>query len=374
MRSLYFGRHALSSCVTAAMLSACSGSQPPIGAAAALPQSQTHAIAAHGSRGTHNPAYVYVGECCHFYNTGAVALYDLALTEVVRTITKVSTPDYITIDRSGRLYTINRFHGSVTEYDRGSEEPSRRIKLRGSWAAATDSSNILYVASCISCLPYQSGNGSVDVYKAGTTKLLRSITKGIDSPVSVAIDTDDDLYVANNPYSHPAVTVYAPGASKPLRRLAQGLAAPTGVALDPSNDLFVMNDPVNGSPSIVEYEAASNKVLRTITSGVLSPQAIAVDGSGTLYVANVPGSSRGWISVYASGVSTPAYKIKSGVDDPQALTVDGEGNLYVGNNGPDRPPRYLGTVCVYASNTRTPLRCVRGERRFDNPSWLAVSR
>jgi hypothetical protein len=335
------------------------GSQPPSGA---------HKL----------PSYVYVGECCHFSNTGEVTVYDLALTAVARKITSgVTTPSFITVDRSGRLYTINQFpyfydNGGVTEYDRGSEDPSRSIKLEGAWAAATDGENNLYVASCLSCLPYQYGDGSVDVYKVGTTTLLRSITKGIDAPVSLAIDADGNLYVANDSDNYrPSVTVYAPGSRKPLRTLTQGLTSPTAVALDPSNDLFVINDPVNGAPqSVVEFEAASNKVLRTITGGILNPQAIVLDGSGTLYVANVPDVGHGWISVYPSGESTPSYRIKTGVHDPVALMVDGENNLYVANDRGAQNNR--GTVCVYAANAKSPLRCARGPRRLDYPSWLAV--
>ena len=357
--------------VAAAMLVGCSTATRPTQTPPLLPSAADRGVPKAAS-------YVYVGECCRFANTGEVTLYDLALTGVVRTITKdVGTPDYLIVDGSGRLYVINRVYigyglGVVTEYDGGSERPSRRIKLHGAWASATDSSNNLYVAACISCSIYETGNGSVEVYKAGSTKLLRSITNGIHAPVSVAVDTDDNLYVANASYAHPAVTVYAPGSSKPFRKLTQRLRAPTAVALDPSNNVFVMNNPVNGSPSIVEYAAESNKVLRTITSGISSPQAIAVDASGTLYVANAPGSTGGWISAYDSGASTPSYEIKSHVNAPQALTVDGEENLYVGNDGPNHRPRYVGSVCVYASNTRTPLRGVQGERRFEQPSSLAV--
>ena len=43
MKSLSFNGSALSSCVAAAMLAGCGGSQPPIGAPGAMPQS--HAMA-----------------------------------------------------------------------------------------------------------------------------------------------------------------------------------------------------------------------------------------------------------------------------------------------------------------------------------------
>jgi len=49
MRVLGFSRYALTSCVAAAMLTGCGGSQPPIGAPGAMPQ--TSAIATHADRG-----------------------------------------------------------------------------------------------------------------------------------------------------------------------------------------------------------------------------------------------------------------------------------------------------------------------------------
>ena len=50
MKSLGCGRYALSSCVVAAMLAGCGGSQPPIGAPGAMPGAS--AIATHADRGT----------------------------------------------------------------------------------------------------------------------------------------------------------------------------------------------------------------------------------------------------------------------------------------------------------------------------------
>src|SRR5580692_8471226 len=51
MKNLDFSRYALCSCVAlAAMLAACGGSQPPVGAPGAMPQ--TSAIATHVDRGT----------------------------------------------------------------------------------------------------------------------------------------------------------------------------------------------------------------------------------------------------------------------------------------------------------------------------------
>ncbi|HLY02286.1 MAG TPA: hypothetical protein VKR56_07280 [Candidatus Cybelea sp.] len=321
----------------------------------------------------HTPAsYIFVSECC---GHGSITLYELGLTGVGERIRKgAAYPGPITVDHSGRVYDIvdQIYDGAVTEYDRGSLIPSRQIENDYASAVATDSANNLYVASCPSCVAYHSGESSVDVYKAGTTKLLRTITKGIDRPISLAVDTNDDLYVVNGSYSHQSVTVYAPGSSKPLRKITQGVTGPAAIALDPSNDLFVMNGMPSGSPTVVEYKADSAKILRTITTGIQSPQAIAVDSSATLYVANNSGGvGRGTISVYPPGASTPNYQIERGVDVPDALTVDGDDNLYVANHGYSSPINLRHAVCVYAPNSKKPLRCVPAVRKYDLPASLA---
>jgi hypothetical protein len=372
MRIAALIRFALSSCVAAAMLGACGGSQPPIGLPDQISQARTHKPG----------AFLYMAQCCRklFSNRGDITLFDLGLTGVGGTITKgVSNPFNIRVDRAGRVYmTRVDFAGGVTEYDAGSESPSRRIKLDGVRTVATDSSNNLYVALCPSCFDYYSGKSSINVYKAGTTKLLRTITKDVDVPLSLAFDTVGNLYVADDAYPHPAVTVYAPGSSTLLRKLTKELAGPSELAFDPSNNLFVKNVRANGTQSIIEYAAGSDDVLRNITSAVSSAQAIAVDNSGTLYVSNTPFPSQGWVSVYVPGVSNPSYLITSGMHDPQSLAVDDKGDLYVGDDyyavALDRlqtSSSKSGKVCVYAPKAKKAERCVRNEQN-SYPYSLAV--
>ena len=373
MKSLGLGRSALSSCVAAAVLAGCGGLRQAPGL---VPSANAEAK---------KPApFLYFAQCCRqiFSNRGNITLYDLGLSGVARTITKgVSNPSFITVDRAGRIYYTSwlDYLQGVIEYDAGNKIPSRRIRLPYAWVAATDGANNLYVAVCPSCHEYVSGKGSVDVYEAGTTTLLRSIKKGIEVPTALAFDTDGNLYVLNNSASKAAVVVYARGSSKPLRRLRQGDADPFAIALDSSNNLFVMRNGYSSSPSIVEYGAASNKILRTITNGLSSPQAMTLDGSGTLYVSNTPFPSAGWVSVYPPGASNPSYRIKAGMYDPDLLTVDGEGNLYVGNDDygvaldrrPDVSSGDNGSVCVYAPKAKRPLRCV-ATQPYSFPYALAV--
>jgi sugar lactone lactonase YvrE len=377
MKTTIVNRYALSVAAAGAVLVGCGRSQLPAG----VPVPMFQAPAAH-TEAQRPESFLYLAQCCQqiFSNHGNITLYDLGLAKVARTITKgVSNPSFVTVDRAGRLYMISwDYLRGVTEYDAGSERPSRGIKLSYAWAAATDGSNNLYAAACPSCHPYGSGNGSIDVYEAGTTKLLRSIKDGIDAPTSLALDTAGNLYVLNNDDSKTEVVVYAPGSSKPLRTLPEGLTSPFAIALDPSNNLFVMRNGYSSSPSIVEYKPGSNKILRKITKGLSSPQAMTLDGSGTLYVSNTPFPSPGWVSVYAPGASAPSYRITSGMYDPQLLRVDGEGNLYVGNDDygvaldrPDVSSGDSGSLCVYAPKAKAPQRCVPTQQ-YSFPYALAI--
>ena len=370
MKSIRLGTHALTGGVAIALLAGCGAlrqaqddTQPPIGAPGAALRAPASAV-----RPAQPASFVYMAQCCEpeFSNRGNVTLYDLGLTKVAGTIKKgISNPWVITVDRAGRLYVVGFGSQAVIEYDAGSDRPSRRIELSYAWTAVTDASNNLYAASCPECHEYVTGKGFVNVYAAGTTKLLRSIKDGIKSPMALSIDTEGNLYVFNGNGDDSAVLVYAPGSNKPLRRLPQRYTDVSAIALDPSNNLFVIRSPVSGRASIVEYNAGSNKIVRTITKGIQSPQAIALDSAGRLYVANAHFPNAGWVSVYAPGSSTPSYRITSGMDDPQLLAIDGEGNLYVGNDDygvalarRDVSSGDNGSLCAYAPQAKEPLRCI----------------
>lgn len=84
-------RHSLA--VAVAVLAGCAGAQSPNQGPPLLPPTanRAHKLA----------SYVYVGQCCNFFNQDVVTIYDLALTGVARTITKgVDEPAPAAIRRS----------------------------------------------------------------------------------------------------------------------------------------------------------------------------------------------------------------------------------------------------------------------------------
>jgi DNA-binding beta-propeller fold protein YncE len=376
---------ALSSCVTAALLAGCGGSQPPIGAPGAMPQSL--AITTQRTFPEALPplfvktgSYLYAADCCGVLNHGDVTVYYPGQTKIERHFVKGAfNPTDTALDRTGTLYVLDQSYAgpegiAVTEFDRGSATPSRRIKgFYWATTVALDRSNNLYVANCNTCV--DSGDGapaaardSITVYRPKQTKVLRTITQGIHKPYSIAFDHAGNLYVANgkSKHVHPSITVYGPGSNSILREITQKITIPISMALDESGDVFLINGDIFKA-EVIEYAPDSSKVLRTITDGISGPRALALDASGALYVANWPSapSGPGWVSVYAPDSSSPEYKIVRAINGPLALALDGGGNLYVANIRGRR-----GRVSVYAANARKPLRSMISGR-FGEPRALA---
>jgi hypothetical protein len=318
-------------------------------------------------------SYVYVIQQGGVLNNGDIAVYDSGLTTVERRFTKdMYDPYAAAIDSTGTLYLLNIYDG-VAQFANWDERPARKVGgLYGAIAMALDSSNNLYIVDCISCIPYdrpatRAQHDSIYVYEAQTTKLLRIITKGIESPRSLVFDSSGNLYVFNEPSAHESISVYAPGSGRVTRKITQGHVGAGVLAIDDRDNLFA----TTGS-QVVEYAAGTGKVLRTITEGIASPQAMALDASGNLYVDNTSEVfSRGWISVYAPGDSRPKYKIVRGIDNPVAIALDANADLYVANDYWGRPGT-RGRVTLYAPGAKTPLHHVQMDKKFLIPIALTV--
>src|SRR5580692_7851661 len=150
MKSLDFGRCALTCCAPVAMLAGCGGSQPPIGAAGAMPQSS--ALAAHTTPrwsalkpGAPSLGYKTTAPLLYATNTGNfnVTVYWArgkdptplatisegldapfgACIDGQGTLYVTNEPAYCTIDANGNLWVANAGGANVTEYREGSKKP-----------------------------------------------------------------------------------------------------------------------------------------------------------------------------------------------------------------------------------------------------------
>jgi serine/threonine-protein kinase len=272
MKNLEFGRIILSSCVAAAILAGCGGSQPPIGAPGAIAQGVT--------------------ESAQYAHSGP------------------------------RLYVVNQGFPNVAVYRADSKDPSEgeviSDGLRFPSGVCLDGEGTLYVTDY--------GDRVVE-YPAGEKKPSRIITKGMSTPEFCAIDGKGNLWVTN--MGGPNVTEYLKGSAKLETVITEGLTYPDGIAIDRSGNMYVSNGSY-GPYNVVVYPPRSTSPSRTITDGITSPVGVAVDAHGTLYVAN---QTQNNVEEYRSGTSYPYQTITDGIDQPVAVTVSKSGYLYVTNYG-----------------------------------------
>jgi sugar lactone lactonase YvrE len=187
------------------------------------------------------------------------------LLHVIRRGTKGSVA--LAFDHTGNLYAANNGSGSVTVYapSKTPGYPKLVGKIEGlhhPFAFAFGTSANLFVAT----------HKSVYVFKVGSLELLRTIT-GIRSAAAIAVDSIGRLYVTSTPFTYSGyqtgwVTVYAPGGTKVIRKITDGIDVPKAVAVDADDNVYVANA---WNSSVTVYSPGGAKRLRTITSGIALP-------------------------------------------------------------------------------------------------------
>ncbi len=185
------------------MLAGCGGSQPPIAAPRAVPESVTR------SSQQHAPA----AQLLYVSNGGdynEVKVYDAQGkdTNPIKVLSRdLETPVGDCIDSGGTLYVVN--------------EPA--------------------------------ANGWVTEFPTGKTKSSKIITKGINTPAFCAIDSKGNLWVTN--IGNANATEYEPGSTKPHAVISKGMVYPVGIAFDHAGNMYVSNRLSEYSGNVVVYPA-----------------------------------------------------------------------------------------------------------------------
>jgi len=305
---------ALTSCVAAAMLAGCGGSQATITALG--PTSQSFLIAKDRSR-----QRLFVTE----YTSNVVLVYDATAKDPSpekRITIGVSEPSGDCIDGNGTLYVVNyegdfpHFNGWVSEYPHGTRRPSRIIKkgMGSPLYCAIDSAGNLWVTDAyVYRLKRRSGPSLVE-YMEGSREPDTIITKGLINPLGIAIDGSGNIYVANGEEGSSGgnVVVYAPGTKIPARTITEGVTSPIGIAIDANGTLYVPNISQN---DVAEFKSGASEPYQTITQGLDQPVGVTVNEEGWLYVVNAGDNS---VAEFPPGSIKPSRRqISKDLYEPQ---------------------------------------------------------
>jgi 6-phosphogluconolactonase (cycloisomerase 2 family) len=186
-------------------------------------------------------------------NSHGVNEYSSDSKNPVRVLKGTSYPA-IALDSEGNLYAGS---GHVIHvYAPGATSPTRDITANVSEPTAMlfDSSGNLYVAN-------DSPPVSIEVYAPGQDTPFRSINSGISDPVAIALDHEQNLYVANN---FATISVFAAGTSTLIRYLQVTCPfTPNSLAFDSADQLYAA-DEKSPNGQIDVFKPLSSSVSRTI--------------------------------------------------------------------------------------------------------------
>ena len=207
---------------------------------------------------------------------------------------------------------------------------------------AIDSDDNLYVANFVGF--------SVSKFTPGTSTPSDALT-GENRPNALAFDGSGNLYVTSQGSN--SVSIFAPGATTPSSTLT-GLFDPRPLAFDTDGNLYVGN---RGNGTVSKFAPGATSSTDTLI-GLSSPDALAFDTGGDLYVAN---RGNGTVSIFAPGATSPSATL-TGLNYPVALAFDGSGNLYVANQAGN-------TVSKFVPGATTPSATLTG---LNSPTGLAI--
>lgn len=238
------------------------------------------------------------------------------------------------------LYVADAFNNAVTVYKLGSIKLERQItkEIHLPTSLAIDAAGNLFV-----------GGKYITAYAPKSGNPTLTISKSVSNPYALAFDSAGNIYAANSATiigSYCAcgnVTVYSTKSGKLIRTLKAW--GPTALTFDSSGDLYVATNVKSG---VSIYRPNAEKPFKTLVNGIAGPLALALDRATNLYVANAQS-----VTVYSAKTHALVRTITDGIVSPRSLAFDGNGNLYVANTGG------ANTVTVYGPGGRSPIRAIK---------------
>jgi sugar lactone lactonase YvrE len=184
--------------------------------------------------------------------------------------------------------------GGVSEYHPGATTPFLTIARPAAYVALASQTTFFATMR----------TSAVSNFTVGTRKPNFVISRPFMVPGPIAVDSSGTLYVVD--VCGPGCAVYTyDSTGKLIATLSNGIDAPVGVLVDSQDNAWIDNFGEFNS-SITAFHAGQVSPFEYIANSVNSPDAMVVDAAGTLYIGNGRGGHD--IVEYASGQTTPTLK------------------------------------------------------------------
>jgi YVTN family beta-propeller protein len=156
---------------------------------------------------------------------------------------------------------------------------------------------------------------------------LAQITKGIDFPGTATFDASGSLLYVTNLRSN-TITVYDSTKFKLVRTITDDIAYPLSLAFDSDGNLYVLCTRFgpHSFGGVLVFAPAASKHTVAISTGIHYPGAMLLDNNGNVYVGNLKKgtiggrSNFGSVSIYKAGTFQLVEQIKKpGIDSAAVL-------------------------------------------------------
>ncbi len=196
------------------------------------------------------------------------------------------------------------------------------------------------------------GPMTISVTQAGSnyvsvTPLLTPVSSGLKAPTAVAVDSQDNAYIADS--GDNAIKEWDAQTGKVITLVSSGLDDPEGVAVDGVGNVYIAD---TGDNAVKEWNAQTGQVTTLVSSILTDPTAVAVDSAGNVYIAD-----SGYNAIVEWNAATGQVTlVASGLNDPEGVAVDYDGNVYIADTGDQAVKEWnatTGTVTTLVSSGLT---------------------
>jgi sugar lactone lactonase YvrE len=201
-------------------------------------------------------------------------------------------------------------------------------------SVAMDSSGNVYVADL--------SNSAVKKVALGCTSssCVTTVGSGFTYPSGVAVDSSGNVYVTDygtggEVKELPLSCIQGANNSSCIVKLGGGFAYPRGVAVDSSGNVYVADtnhNAVKEIPLTCIQGVNNSSCVTTLGGGFNTPNGVAVDASGNVYVADTDNNAVDEMPAGCAN-SSCVTPLGGGFFIPEGVAVDASGNIYVANAG-----------------------------------------